>query len=230
MIATSLSYFYRDGANFKYGEGIYIAGPPTDELIRPIKTACTMDGLFIPDQVGLPMAAPWTRNWQELHDDLDDVWHELGDFEKVRNISPQQVRGPRKEIVEKFREADREGWNHQEPMEWYGSRHRQVMFEELVEAARPELIHRLLQVHQTPNLAARAARAWFRRCRETETFYDGARLLELAPELTASLPAEKIMWLLQAPDPRIRQRVIRATSLPTSESPGRPAPQEPRIR
>ena len=49
-----LQYLYRDASNYKsYGEAV-LAGPYSREAELQIKTALDADGLFVPEQVGLP--------------------------------------------------------------------------------------------------------------------------------------------------------------------------------
>lgn len=220
MKGVELVYQYRDGGNFKHLQGVDLVGTASSKAEGALLGACYRDYFFVPEQVGLPMAAPWCRDWTEYRDDLDDVWHELVELREVSRLTASQFQGSLGETIDKFQKANQEGWNDPEPMEWYGSQRRTVIFEEAVEQERFHVLGHLLEAHQKPNLPKQPAEVLYQHYRDQNRLGRAAQLLELSPGLAQSLEVQELMWLLQAPDPEIRRRTIRASG--ASQRPRKP--------
>lgn len=95
---TRLNYLYRDAGNWKCAQYAILPGVMTDDVFQELVSCCEDgQGLFIPEQVGLPLI----RDWETTED--DHPYCELEDFELVNDgLTTGMTIG---ELLERFRKA-----------------------------------------------------------------------------------------------------------------------------
>jgi len=103
---TSITYMYRDGANYNESQTVIVAGTVTrEQLLECCDQENSGGDSFIPDQVGLDELQHRMINFPN---DQDHVWHELLELEPTKDEPTIEMTA--EQLLKKFQEA-KGNWN-----------------------------------------------------------------------------------------------------------------------